>query len=257
VNALSILETRTHQRARAEVELANNLVALQAATRAAWATSTAQPIPPTEARQALLQAHEARAALEASLESARKAARAAQAYAVAAKGEAERFSEVERTIASDRAVKLKAAIKSEGSGALGPTSLPAGHAQAKADALVRLDAAEQTSVSLAAEEAQASRAFEEAGQTVKKCSNAVVCAVADELAARVQRLEGEAALLREQLGISVAWRFPRTERLSRVQGATDFMTNSIEHRRSMAAAVRWAGFAAALENSPDAEVRFE
>jgi hypothetical protein len=233
-----------------------NILAMAQAARSAWGSANAQPVAPAEARQALVEAHAARANAEPALKAASNASMSARGFLQELEAELAKLEQVNtgisRTRASELAAALKAGEKPQFSAA---PELPHAAAQ-KAETENRIAAAREALSSLAAEEAEADRVLNEAKVRVAEAVKAVVAAEADAIACEVERLEAQAAGLREQLGTLVRWRHGRTARLSRVMAASDWYTNGPEDRRSQAYGFRWSAFSTALESNAEATLDF-
>jgi hypothetical protein len=139
-----------------------NILAMAQAARSAWGSANAQPVAPAEARQALVEAHAARANAEPALKAASNASMSARGFLQELEAELAKLEQVNtgisRTRASELAAALKAGEKPQFSAA---PELPHAAAQ-KAETENRIAAAREALSSLAAEEAEADRVLNEA-----------------------------------------------------------------------------------------------
>jgi hypothetical protein len=216
-----------------------------------------------EARLKLHQAHAARAESQGALEIARGASERAREFADGVRDDADRLREIDRGVAVDRSLAIKAAILAGEVPAFEPVAGLSENAARLAEAESQLRSAEIARQHLESEAAEALRAMNLASDSVREAAQGYLIAEAEHLAQSIAALELAALNLRSRLGGSMSpiatSGLPLPEVLAKVLNETDEMSDKFVGPlwyvvRDSASA--WAGYVARLIENESATLDF-
>jgi hypothetical protein len=153
-----------------------------------------------EARRRLRAAHASRAEVQRALDTAGAAAERARQFAIGVRDETDALREVDRGVAVDRSLAIKAAILGGEVPSFEPVPKLAEHAAALAEAESRLRSAEVARAHIEAAEGDAVRALTAAEDAVREAAETLMLAEANSLAEEIEALDAKALALRVRLG---------------------------------------------------------